>query len=86
MVHQLLPYVLRKAALYERLEPFELGRVFYHLSKRVGFLSNRKETKSKDAKKNESSEVKEIHFGAWRKNMRTRERKRWENTLRALSA
>jgi CRISPR-associated endonuclease Csn1 len=35
-------YHLRKAALYHALDPFELGRVFYHLSQRRGFRSNRK--------------------------------------------
>jgi len=36
------PYELRVRALNERLEPFEVGRAIYHLSKRRGFLSNRK--------------------------------------------
>jgi CRISPR-associated endonuclease Csn1 len=36
-------YLLRKAALDFELEPFELGRVLYHLSQRRGYLSNRKE-------------------------------------------
>ena len=36
-------YLLRKTALDEALEPFELGRVFYHLSQRRGYRSNRKE-------------------------------------------
>ncbi len=34
-------YKLRKAGLYQQLEAFELGRVFYHLSQRRGFRSNR---------------------------------------------
>jgi len=38
----LLPYLLRSRALTVRLEPFELGRAFYHLAQRRGFLSNRK--------------------------------------------
>ncbi len=42
------PYDLRVRALDERLEPFQLGRAIYHLSKRRGFLSNRKSAKSKD--------------------------------------
>jgi len=45
-------YQLRKRALYEPLDPFELGRVFVHLSQRRGFLSNRKDTK-KSVKDNE---------------------------------
>jgi CRISPR-associated endonuclease Csn1 len=40
-----LPYRLRAAALDGKLEPFELGRVFYHLAQRRGFLSNRKSLK-----------------------------------------
>ena len=36
-------YLLRKVALDEQLEPFEAGRVFYHLSQRRGYRSNRKE-------------------------------------------
>jgi CRISPR-associated endonuclease Csn1 len=36
-------YLLRKAALDDPLEPFELGRIFYHLSQRRGYRSNRKE-------------------------------------------
>ena len=45
-------YLLRKLALDQALEPFELGRVLFHLSQRRGFKSNRKETK-KTAKENE---------------------------------
>ena len=43
-------YLLRKTALDAALEPHELGRVFYHLSQRRGYRSNRKEKASaKDA-------------------------------------
>jgi CRISPR-associated endonuclease Csn1 len=45
-------YHLRKRALDHPLEPFELGRVLFHLIQRRGFKSNRKETK-KSAKENE---------------------------------
>lgn len=38
----LMPYRLRADALDRRLEPIELGRAFYHLAQRRGFLSNRK--------------------------------------------
>ncbi|MCL6481830.1 MAG: type II CRISPR RNA-guided endonuclease Cas9 [Firmicutes bacterium] len=38
---QTLPYILRAAALDERLEPYSLGRALYHLAQRRGFLSNR---------------------------------------------
>lgn len=40
---QLPLYCLRKTALDQRLEPYELGRVLYHLSQRRGFKSNRRE-------------------------------------------
>jgi len=36
-------YLLRKTALDAALDPFELGRVFYHLSQRRGYKSNRRE-------------------------------------------
>ncbi len=36
------PYALRAKALDGPLEPYELGRVFYHLGQRRGFLSNKK--------------------------------------------
>ncbi len=39
-------YLLRKTALDTALEPYELGRVFYHLSQRRGYRSNRKEQAS----------------------------------------
>ncbi|MGQ9770462.1 MAG: type II CRISPR RNA-guided endonuclease Cas9 [Thermogutta sp.] len=38
-------YHLRKAALYHPLPPELLGRVFYHLAQRRGFLSNRRAAK-----------------------------------------
>ena len=41
---QVMPYILRTAALDEPLEPFFLGRAFYHIAQRRGFLSNRKES------------------------------------------
>lgn len=42
------PYELRDCALSNPLEPYKLGRVIYHLSKRRGFLSNRKSGKEKE--------------------------------------
>jgi CRISPR-associated endonuclease Csn1 len=36
------PYELRAEALTRRLDPFELGRVIFHLNQRRGFKSNRK--------------------------------------------
>lgn len=41
------PYKLRAKGLDHRLEPFEFGRVMYHICQRRGFLSNRKETPRK---------------------------------------
>lgn len=40
-------YALRKTALDVPLEPFELGRVFYHFSQRRGYRSNRKDKAAK---------------------------------------
>jgi CRISPR-associated endonuclease Csn1 len=51
-----LPYWLRARALEHSLEPYELGRVIYHLGKRRGFLSNRKTP----AKQEEGIVAKEI--------------------------
>jgi CRISPR-associated endonuclease Csn1 len=48
------PYSLRRRALTERLEPFEIGRVLLHLAQRRGFLSNRKADR---ARKKENSEL-----------------------------
>ena len=39
---QVLPYLLRAAALDESLDPHFLGRALYHLAQRRGFRSNRK--------------------------------------------
>jgi len=42
------PYGLRKKGLDEKLEPYEFGRVLYHISQRRGFKSNRKSGKAKE--------------------------------------
>lgn len=42
------PYFLRAKGLDEQLEPYELGRVLYHLNQRRGFWSNRRSEKKKD--------------------------------------
>lgn len=42
------PYELRKKGLDEKLEPYEFGRVLYHISQRRGFKSNRKSGKAKE--------------------------------------
>jgi len=44
----LLPYWVRKRALDEQLESYELGRALYHLAHRRGFLSNRKSPQKAD--------------------------------------
>lgn len=44
----LLPYKLRARALDHALTPVELGRAFYHLAQRRGFLSNRKSMKKEE--------------------------------------
>lgn len=51
------PYSLRARALDEKLEPHELGRAFYHICQRRGFLSNRKEGGKK--KDDDKGKVKE---------------------------
>ncbi|MCA9059134.1 MAG: hypothetical protein KDA85_11565, partial [Planctomycetaceae bacterium] len=40
--HQKLPYLLRAAALEQKLLPYELGRAIYHLGQRRGYKANRK--------------------------------------------
>jgi CRISPR-associated endonuclease Csn1 len=52
------PYHLRRRALDEKLEPFEIGRLLIHLNQRRGFLSNRKADKQK--KKEDSETLAEI--------------------------
>ncbi|QDT65275.1 type II CRISPR RNA-guided endonuclease Cas9 [Calycomorphotria hydatis] len=39
---QVLPYLIRAAAVEQKLELEELGRAFYHLAQRRGYQSNRK--------------------------------------------
>ncbi|MFO0840730.1 MAG: type II CRISPR RNA-guided endonuclease Cas9 [Phycisphaerae bacterium] len=43
------PYELRARALSERIDPFDLGRVFLHLNARRGFRSNRKTDRARKA-------------------------------------
>ena len=45
---QLLPYRIRAAALDRPLPVYALGRAFYHLAQRRGFLSNKKASAKKD--------------------------------------
>ncbi|MGH9949888.1 MAG: type II CRISPR RNA-guided endonuclease Cas9, partial [Pyrinomonadaceae bacterium] len=42
------PFSARVHSLDHKLEPFEVGRALYHLSKRRGFLSNRKSGTAKE--------------------------------------
>lgn len=42
------PYPLRARGVESKLEPFELGRVLFHINQRRGFKSNRKGGKEKD--------------------------------------
>jgi CRISPR-associated endonuclease Csn1 len=46
-IDQVMPYLLRAAALDEDLESHHLGRALYHLGQRRGFLSNRKKPMKK---------------------------------------
>lgn len=45
------PYALRADALARRLEPYELGRVVFHLNQRRGFRSNRKTDRDNEDEK-----------------------------------
>lgn len=36
------PYHIRKRALYEQVNPYEMGRALFHINQRRGFKSNRK--------------------------------------------
>lgn len=48
------PYFLRKKCVEQKCSPYEIGRAFYHIAQRRGFLSNRKEaTKETDGKVSE---------------------------------
>lgn len=59
---QLPLYYLRKRALDEPLEAYEIGRILFHLIQRRGFLSNRRENKQNPDQKKELGQVKaEIH-------------------------
>lgn len=48
---QVLPYILRVRALYQRLDLFEVGRALFHLGQRRGFQTNRRQpTRNADEK------------------------------------
>jgi CRISPR-associated endonuclease Csn1 len=60
------PYALRRRALEERLEPYEIGRMLIHLNQRRGFLSNRKTDRKQKTENSKmlaeiSTLAKEIH-------------------------
>ncbi len=55
-LRQLLPYILRAAAVEEKLPPHLVGRAIYHLAQRRGFWSNRKRAPKKDEKPGEVEE------------------------------
>ncbi len=50
LLAHVLPYWLRARALTQPLAPDELGRAFYHLAQRRGYLSNRRATGDKKDK------------------------------------
>ncbi len=52
-------YLLRTAALDQKLEPHEIGRVIYHLIQRRGFRSNRRESGKSSESVKELGQVKE---------------------------
>jgi CRISPR-associated endonuclease Csn1 len=47
-LHQIFLYYLRSLAVEQKLEPYALGRILYHLGQRRGFLSNRRGQKQDD--------------------------------------
>ncbi len=85
------PYVLRVRALDEPLQKFELGRAIYHLSKRRGFLSNRKSAKSKedgvvyDGIKKIEQELDNNGYRTLGELLNSKDKKRNQYTRRAMS-
>lgn len=55
-LNQIFVYYLRSLAVKEKLEPYALGRVLYHLGQRRGFLSNRRGQKQDDEEKGKVKE------------------------------
>lgn len=60
LMAQVLPYFLRKKALDEKLEPYELGRALYHLAQRRGFKSGRKAPKKEEEEKKRQKETEQL--------------------------
>jgi CRISPR-associated endonuclease Csn1 len=54
------PYALRRRAINEKLEPFEIGRVLLHLNQRRGFLSNARKDKADKEVKGMLHEINEL--------------------------
>ena len=54
-------YLLRKHALDHALEPYELGRILFHLIQRRGFKSNRNETKKSSKEEDQGAVKADIH-------------------------
>lgn len=85
------PYELRVRALDERLERSEVGRAIYHLSKRRGFLSNRKSAKSKEdgvvyeGIAQVRSEMEAKNYRTLGELLKTKDKKRKHYTLRAMA-
>jgi len=89
------PYELRARALDARLEPFELGRVLFHINQRRGFKSNRKTDRIREdgkvlaatkelAAKIEQSGCRTLGEYLHRIGRKGRERIRGRYTLRAM--
>ncbi|HOQ33093.1 MAG TPA: type II CRISPR RNA-guided endonuclease Cas9 [Candidatus Hydrogenedens sp.] len=55
-LNQIFLYYLRSLAVEQKLEPYALGRVLYHLGQRRGFLSNRRGQKKDDEEKGKVKE------------------------------
>ncbi len=64
-LEKLDPYALRKKGVSEKLEIYELGRALYHLTRKRGFQSNRKDSKKDEQ---ESGKIKTA-VSLLRKNM-----------------
>jgi CRISPR-associated endonuclease Csn1 len=80
------PYELRaKAVSSVKLAPFEMGRVFLHLAKRRGFLSNRKTDatgKEGEGLRHEIEENETANVEAMTEEERRQERKNAHSRLR----
>jgi len=64
------PIQLRRRALDEKLEPYEIGRAIFHLAKRRGFQSNRKVDKE-DESSTLKGRIKEVRQEMITRNLRT---------------